>query len=470
MIKQNMKHLNRIFVIVDALLIAAALFCAWYIRIESGLMEVADWVLSFGQYMRPLIFLVPSYLIIYSLFDLYKPRRMKSVLSEIINLIKANTIGILLFLGYLYIANEIHYSRIVLLLFYFFSLLMDMIERLVIRYILRRIRKKNKNLKHIVLVGYSDLALEYSKKLYANNHWGYNIKGVFDDDIKRSYVSLNKKSVPLLGSLKDLGAYIESNDLDEVVVTLSLDKYSHLAEVVDTCERRGVFTRIVPDYYKIIPAKPYVEDLDGLPVISLRMIPLNDIMKKGAKRAFDIIVSLLGTIVLSPMFLLIVVLIKLESKEPVLYKQIRVGLNRREFSMYKFRSMVAQNEDDEKECWTRKNDPRVTKVGAFIRRTSLDEFPQLINVIKGDMSLVGPRPERPQFVEKYKEEIPKYMVKHQVRPGMTGWAQVHGLRGDTSIKKRIEYDLYYIENWSYKMEIKIFFMTFLKGFINKNAY
>jgi len=470
MIKQNMKHINRIFIAFDGVLVGIALFIAWYIRIESGLMEVAESVLSFESYMKPLIFLVPVYLIAYSFFNLYRPYRIKSLYDEFSNLFKANTVGILVFLAYLYIFNEIHYSRKVLVLFYLIIMVFDVTERLLVRYTLRQFRKGNKNIKHIVMVGFSALALEYSKRLRNNKHWGYEIKGLFDDDVKREYVSLYKSSVRILGTVDDLSDYINANELDEVIITLPLEKYKDLERIVSICEKHGVYTRIIPDYYKVIPAKPYIEEIDGLPIISLRMIPLNDILKKSLKRAIDIIVSMLGLVILSPFFLIISVMIRMESKGPIIFKQVRVGLNRREFVMYKFRSMNTQDEDDEKNKWTVKDDPRVTKVGSFIRRTSIDEFPQLVNVLKGDMSLVGPRPERPQFVEKYKEEIPKYMVKHQVRPGMTGWAQIHGLRGDTSIEKRIEYDLYYIENWNLKMELKIYIYTFLKGFVNDNAY
>ena len=188
------------------------------------------------------------------------------------------------------------------------------------------------------------------------------------------------------------------------------------------------------------------------------------------KRAFDIVASAAILIMLSPLFLLVALLIRLDSKGPVFFYQNRVGKRGRLFKMYKFRSMEVQPESEEKKAWTVKNDPRVTPIGKFMRHTSIDELPQLFNILKGNMSLVGPRPERPFFVEKFREEIPRYMVKHQVRPGLTGWAQVNGYRGDTSIRKRIEYDLYYIENWSIGLDIKIIFLTFFKGFINKNAY
>lgn len=208
----------------------------------------------------------------------------------------------------------------------------------------------------------------------------------------------------------------------------------------------------------------------GLPVINIRYVPLTNTLNWYAKRGIDVIGSLTGIILSSPIMLLVALAVRFTSRGPVIFKQERVGLHNKTFNMYKFRTMELQRPSAEQKAWTIKDDPRVTKVGKFLRKTSLDELPQLFNILMGEMSLVGPRPERPQFVEKFKEEIPRYMIKHQVRPGLTGWAQINGYRGDTSIRKRIEYDLFYIENWTMSMDIKIMFLTIFKGFINKNAY
>ena len=258
--------------------------------------------------------------------------------------------------------------------------------------------------------------------------------------------------------------------MDEIAITLSIGDYGCLEQLVAESEKSGVHTKFIPDYNGIIPTKPYTEDLQGLPVINIRRVPLNDLLNATVKRMVDIFGAVVALILFSPIMLVTAGLIKLTSPGPLIYKQERVGLHNRPFSMYKFRSMEVQEPDKEKGKWTTPHDPRVTPVGRFIRKTSIDEMPQLINVLMGDMSLVGPRPERPFFVEKFKEEIPRYMIKHQVRPGMTGWAQVNGYRGDTSIAKRIEHDLYYIENWTLGFDFKILFLTFFKGFINKNAY
>ena len=263
---------------------------------------------------------------------------------------------------------------------------------------------------------------------------------------------------------------LPENRLDEIAITLGLNEYFRLEEIVALCEKSGVHTKFIPDYNNIIPTKPYTEDILGLPVINIRYVPLSNTFPAAVKRLMDIAGSLVCIVLFSPVMLVSAIVIKLTSPGPLIFRQERVGLHNRPFQMYKFRSMVVQSEQAEKKAWTVKDDPRVTKFGKFMRKTSIDELPQLFNILKGDMSLVGPRPERPFFVEKFQEEIPRYMVKHQVRPGLTGWAQVNGYRGDTSIRKRIEYDLYYIENWSIGLDIKILFLTVFRGFVNKNAY
>ena len=293
------------------------------------------------------------------------------------------------------------------------------------------------------------------------------MQGILDDNIARGTIY---KGVKVIGSIGNLEYILPQNKLDEIAITLGLEEYYKLSKIVAECEKSGVHTKFIPDYGNIIPTRPYTEDLLGLPVINIRYVPLSNTFNALIKRLTDIIGAVVCIIVFSPLMLASAILVKTTSQGPLIFKQERVGLHNKPFKMYKFRTMYVQTEEEEKKGWTQKNDPRVTRVGAILRKTSLDEFPQLFNVLKGDMSLVGPRPERPQYVEKFREEIPRYMIKHQVRPGMTGWAQVNGYRGDTSIQKRIECDLYYIENWTLGLDFKILFLTVFKGFINKNAY
>ena len=417
--------------------------------------------------MSALVFILPAYILLYHAFSLYEPMRMQGRRLVLSNIVKANSLGILITTFILYTIEEGDISRSVLYMFYGICIVASWGARMFIFYSLRKMRKKGLNQKQVVLVGYSRAAEEYIDRIQQNPQWGYVVRGILDDNITAGTMY---KGVKVIGRIANLNVILPENRLFEIAITLGLSEYYRLEEIVALCEKSGVHTKFIPDYNKIIPTKPYTEDILGLPVINIRYVPLSNTFNAMIKRIMDICGSIIGIIVASPIMLVLCALIKLTSPGPLIYRQERVGLHNQTFWMYKFRSMEIQPEAEEKKAWTVKNDPRVTAIGRFMRRTSLDELPQLFNIFKGDMSLVGPRPERPFFVEKFREEIPRYMVKHQVRPGLTGWAQVNGYRGDTSIRKRIECDLYYIENWTVGLDIKIMFMTIFKGFINKNAY
>lgn len=423
--------------------------------------------LPFRIYAAAILPIVLVYLLLYYIFSLYTPKRVQGRRLEMWNIVKANTVGIALILGALYLIKMMHFSRELLAIFYFVNILLETGLRNLIRYFLRSMRKNGYNLKHILLVGYSHAAEEYIDRIIANPQWGYKIRGILDDHIE---AGTEYKGVKVLGRIANLMVILPQNRLDEIAITLGLNEYYRLEEIVALCEKSGVHTKFIPDYNRVIPTKPYTEDILGLPVINIRHVPLTNTYYAFLKRTMDIVGSICAIILFSPVMFFSVIMIKLTSPGPLIFKQERVGLHNQPFMMYKFRSMEVQAPEKEKTRWTVKDDPRVTGFGKFMRKTSIDELPQLFNVLKGEMSLVGPRPERPFFVEKFKEEIPRYMIKHQVRPGITGWAQVNGYRGNTSIRKRIEYDLYYIENWTLGLDIKILFLTVFKGFINKNAY
>lgn len=472
MIKDNQQHFNRLHVLIDAVVIALAYLFAWWLKFESGILDRAQGALPFSFYMRALIVIVPGYLMLYYAFNLYTAKRVQGRRLELSNIVMANTVGLLLFFTIVYNLqsyNAIYknFSREMFFYFYACNIVFEECVRLLIRHFLRDIRKKGYNLKHILLVGYSRATEQYIDRIYQNPQWGYNIRGILDDNIARGTAY---KGVKVIGSIGNLNYILPQNSLDEIAITLGLDEYYKLEKIVAECEKSGVHTKFIPDYGNIIPTRPYTEDLLGLPVVNIRYVPLTNTFHAFLKRCVDIVGSIACIIIFSPVMLFSAILVKTTSKGPLIFKQERVGLHNKPFQMYKFRTMYVQTEEEEQKGWTTKNDPRITKCGGFLRKTSLDEFPQLFNVLKGDMSLVGPRPERPQYVEKFREEIPRYMIKHQVRPGMTGWAQVNGYRGDTSIRKRIEHDLYYIENWTLGLDIKILFLTVFKGFINKNAY
>ena len=471
MIKDNQKKLNQLHVLLDALTMVLAYALSWYMTIQAPVFPEDHGVLPPAVYFTALVPMVPAYLLLYWIFKLYEPKRTMSKRAEFGHIFQANVAGLLALTSLLFAGRKSgyfgHFSTRMLAAFFLANVLLLTVERFGIRFILSRMRKKGFNQKHIILVGFTDVSDRFIDTCRRNPDWGYHIYGIVDD---LTATGASYRGIQVIGKISDLASLLESNTIDEIIITLPLAAYAKLGGIVSVCEKSGVHTKFIPDYLNVIHSKPVSEDMDGLPVINIRAVPLTDPVKAGVKRTMDIFGALVGIILFSPVMLTVAILIKLGSPGPVIFRQERVGLHNHPFMMYKFRSMVEQKPEEEKKGWTTKNDPRVTRVGRFIRRTSIDEFPQFFNVLKGDMSLVGPRPERTQFVEMFREEIPRYMVKHQVRPGMTGWAQVNGLRGDTSIYERVKYDLWYIENWTLGLDIRILFMTVFKGFVNKNAY
>ena len=461
MIIDNQKQFSRFHMLIDILVISFSYVLAWAIRFVGPFANTAVRAKSFRDFMLLLLLIIPGYLLLYQAFSLYTPLRMQGRRLVLSNVIQANTLGLLIIIAILYVIEEHDYSRLTFFIFYVINVILECGFRMTVFYILRNLRKKGYNQKQVLLVGYSRAAGEYIERIKENPQWGYVVRGILDDNVP---AGTEYRGVKVLGRIANLMVILPNSNLDEIAITLGLNEYYRLEEIV------GLHTKFIPDYNNIIPTKPYTEDIQGLPVINIRYVPLSNTFNAMVKRAMDVVGALIALVLASPVMLVVSVLIKLTSRGPLIYKQERVGLHNKTFRMYKFRSMEMQSPEKEKKAWTVKDDPRVTGIGRFMRRTSIDELPQLINILKGDMSLVGPRPERPFFVEKFREEIPRYMVKHQVRPGLTGWAQVNGYRGDTSIRKRIEYDLYYIENWTVGLDIKIILMTFFKGFINKNAY
>lgn len=425
---------------------------------------------------------MPLYLVLYHFFDLYQPQRTRNIKSEVEGIIKANFVGLLILISLLFILHLNDYSRFVLALFVTFSITFSITERLTIKQSLRLMRSMGYNLKHILIIGAGPLGKKFAKRIEENPYVGYKIIGFLDDHIEKNHKIADSQ---VIGKIKDLEDLILINTIDNIFITLSTNQYNIL-DIIDTCEKHGVKAKIIPDFSKyfpsenyedlinnialILPSQPYLNMIDDIPIVDVRYVPLDNTFKKTQKRIFDVTLATLAIIFLSPIMVFTIIMVKITSPGPIIFKQERLGYNKQKFIMYKFRSMKVQDKEIEDSRWTNKNDPRRTKFGSFIRKTSIDEFPQFFNVLKGEMSLIGPRPERPIFVEKFREEIPQYMIKHYVRPGMSGWAQVNGWRGNTSIKKRVEYDIYYVENWSMYLDIKIFIMTFINGFTNKNAY
>lgn len=466
MIKENQRALNVLLVIIDVLVISLSLLCSIWLRFKSTLFAPGGH-LGFYSYLLFLVFaVIPVYLILYFAFGLYKPRRTyKNIFSEATQLIKVNIVAFFTLVSILFIINQPDFSRIMLFLMAIIGTFFGIIERFAIRSVLKNLRVNHKNLKHILIVGDNDLAFSFAHKIRENPYLGFVVSGFLG---RSEHVGEEIEGSTVIGAFKDLDHVLENNRYDRVVLAIPLKYYYKINELVESCEKVGIKAEIIPDYIRYFPAQPSVDMIEDIPIINIRYVPLDDNFNKFLKYTSDYVISIIAIIITSPIMIITAIAIKITSPGPIIFKQERMGYNGEIFKMYKFRSMKVQDPSEEKSEWTTPDDPRKTRVGDFIRKTSIDELPQFFNVLKGDMSVVGPRPERPYFVEQFKETIPKYMVKHQVKPGLTGWAQIHGCRGDTSIKKRIEYDIEYVENWHMGLDLAIMIKTALKK--NPNAY
>jgi exopolysaccharide biosynthesis polyprenyl glycosylphosphotransferase len=334
-------------------------------------------------------------------------------------------------------------------------------------YFMKKRYAKGMNLKSVLIVGAGDMGISVAEKLFQYKDLGFVVKGFLDDERSAGEVVDVNGGISVLGPLSELEPILEKDDVSDVYVALDLDNYGKILETLKVVNKYVVNVRLIPDLFQLLTLKARIEDLDGFPVISVDEPPLRGMLLL-AKRMIDIVVSATILLLFSPFLLLIGLLIKLTSKGPVLYHQERMGLDGKKFIMHKFRTMFCDAESQTGPVMCAPDDPRITKIGKFLRKFSLDEIPQLVNVLKGEMSLVGPRPERPVFVKEFREQIPKYMLRHKVKSGVTGWAQVHGLRQDTPIDKRLDYDFYYIQNWSLSLDLKILWKTLRKGFIDRN--
>ncbi|AMK16113.1 undecaprenyl-phosphate glucose phosphotransferase [Methanobrevibacter olleyae] len=467
MIKENQRILNAILVIIDIFVILFSLVFAYFVRFKTTLFGPLGESLPFSAYLIfTVVCIIPTYLLLYYFFGLYKPFRNKSsIFSGAEDIIKSDMMAFIILVAILFVIKQPDFSRIMLFLLSLFGMIFAIIERALVVLVLRFMRINNHNLKHMLIIGDNELAFNFAHKIKSKTFLGYNIAGFLG---REEHLGNTFEGIKFIGTFNDLPKILKTNKFDRVVIAIPLKYYYHLNEIVDACEEEGIKAEIIPDYYEYLPAKPSVDMLDDLPIINIRYVPLDDAFNKFKKIVSDYFVAIIAIIITSPIMLITAIAIKIESPGPIIFKQERIGYNGNPFMMYKFRSMRVQDETDEKSQWTIEDDPRKTKVGAFIRKMSIDELPQFFNVLKREMSVVGPRPERPFFVEKFKKTIPKYMVKHQVRPGLTGLAQVNGYRGNTSIEKRIEYDIRYVENWRLLLDIQIMFKTVFK--IKDNAY
>ncbi len=447
MLRQNALILNTAKVLLDVLVVLSSFVLSFFLRFEAGLFAFVPH-LPKERYMALLLVAIPAFVICQYVLKMYSSARRTSVLKEIYNCFKSAVVMGAVIIGGIFILKLADFARSFVILFSVASACFVGLGRGILRLILRIFREKGFNVRYVVVVGNTDYAKKYQEAILKHKEMGYKIFDVLKEP-----------------DSEKLEKILSENIIDEAVIAIDVEEYKVLGKILAICEKCGVKSAIVPSYVNYVPSKPQIDEIDGIPLINTRYIPLDNIFYAFIKHLFDFFASLVMLILLSPVMAICAVAVKMSSEGEILFKQKRVGFGGEEFTIYKFRTMKQGGKTD---GWTVENDPRRTKVGEFLRKTNLDELPQLFNVLKGEMSLIGPRPEQVGYVKQFKEEIPKYMIKHRVRPGLTGWAQVNGLRGDTSIEERIKKDIYYIENWSIWFDIKILFMTVFGK--NKNAY
>ncbi len=452
-----------LYLVGDVAATAVALFLAFWLRFEIQVLPVTKGIPPIAPYLRLIWVTSILWPVVFYFQGLYHLRRSRSRVEEGLKIVVAVALATVILAAGLTFYREFSYSRLVLVIFGVVDVVLVVLERWAVAAALRRVRRSGGNLQRVLVVGAGELGRQVVERLEEHQEYGFRVVGFLDDDPGKQKRSI--LSVPVLGTTRDLEAVVPEHQVDQVVLALPLSAHHRTVQLIRRAGQLLVEVKVVPDLLQYYVLRAGVEDLDGLPVINLTHLPLagwNDLVK----RAFDILAASALLLATAWLFPILAWLIRREDGGPILYSQARMSLDGRSFHMWKFRSMRVDAESDGNPHWTRNRDSRVTRIGAFLRRTNLDELPQLVNVLRGDMSLVGPRPERPEFVERFRERYPEYMARHRVRAGLTGWAQVNGLRGDTSIRRRIVHDLYYIENWSLALDLKILWLTLrtaLKG-------
>jgi exopolysaccharide biosynthesis polyprenyl glycosylphosphotransferase len=472
-----------LFVLSDAVSVLFSFFYSYLFRFYAYIIPVdpGKGIPPLRQYVVVFPLFLVTHLLIFYFQGFYRTRLQRAKIDDFLaiclNAILTIAIDVFGIMSYLYSYSQgprplfrvtFKISHGFLAVYFIVVIFMITFLRNQIYFSMKRRYARGLNLQNVLVVGAGEMGRAVAQKILVYKDLGFRLKGFLDDDRPVGDKVDVDGSAEVLGRLEDLGPILEKGDISEVFVALDLNNYGKILDTIKVTNRYVVNVRLIPDVFQLLTLKANIQDLDGFPVISIDDVALRG-GKSVIKRVIDVIVSSLGLVILSPVFLLVAVLIKLTSRGPVFYRQERMGLDGRRFRMIKFRTMVCDAEEESGPVMSRAGDPRTTKVGRLLRKLSLDEFPQLINVLKGEMSLIGPRPERPEFVKEFAGQIPNYMLRHKVKCGITGWAQVHGLRQDTPIDKRIEYDFYYIQNWSLGLDLKIIWMTLRKGFLDRSV-
>jgi Undecaprenyl-phosphate glucose phosphotransferase len=465
-----------LYIVTDALLAVWAFILAFGIRFESGLIPVTRGYPPIEQYLHIVPFVAVLTPLAFQLQGVYRLRRGRSRVDDffavLIGSILAVVFGIVstLYVSVYYVSAEekaqgaYEVSQVVWGLFLVLNVLFTYFSREAVRELLERRWRAGVGLKRILIAGAGDLGRMVADRVLQHREFGFQVIGFVDDRAGGDHIGY--RGLPLLGTLAEVGDIAQRERIDHLYVALPLEEHTKLLDLVEITSRECIDVKVVPDLLQFITLRARLEDLDGLPIININDVPLQG-FNAWLKRVIDIGLSAAALLVLAIPLAVIAALVRLTSGGSIFYAQERMGLDGKGFTVYKFRSMYEGAESGTGPVWAREDDPRATPVGRWLRKLDLDELPQFWNVLRGDMSIVGPRPERPFFVEQFKHRIPQYMLRHKVKAGITGWAQVNGWRGNTSLEKRIEYDLYYIENWSVTLDLKIMWLTVFRGLFQR---
>ena len=455
MLYRHSEVFRSLLMLSDLAIVAVAWLGAYGLRFYTGLPTPLG-VPEFGEYLTALVAILPLFLFLYRSHGLYDPRRTGSLLQEVGLILRATALAVVFVVAIGFFLRSYYYSRTVVVMFAAVSAFSTILLRGGVRLALRSLRRRGYNLRYVIVVGSGQLAEEIIGRIHGHPEAGLRVRGVLGD----AAMPLSRKvaGVPVIGDYGSLKQQVAGKRVDQVFLALDRDESDALEKVLADLDDEMVSVKLVPDLLHVMTLRSSVDDLDGLPIINLRDSPLEG-WAAVQKRVFDLAIAVPGLVLASPLVLAISLLVRSTSRGPAFYIQERMGLDGRLFRMAKFRTMSVNAETETGPVWAAPADQRRTRVGGWLRRFSLDELPQLWNVIRGDMSLVGPRPERPVFIEEFRREIPGYMLRHKVKAGMSGWAQVHGWRGNTSLHERVEHDIYYIQNWSLGLDLRILLLT-----------
>jgi Undecaprenyl-phosphate glucose phosphotransferase len=477
------KRYNRLLVlfhiVTDALLAVSAFMLAYVLRFSAGLIPITKGVPPLKQYVNVLPFVAVLVPLGFHLQGLYRLRRGRSRVDDFFAVFVGSILAVVFgIVATLYVQayfasstakslGAFEVSQLAWAIFLVFNTILAFASRELVREALERRWRAGVGLKRILIAGAGELGRLVAEKILEHRELGYQIVGFVDDRAAGDH--LGYRGLPLLGTLAEAAEIARRESIDHLYVALPPEQHVRMLELIEDTSREVLDVKVVPDLLQVIALRARLEDLDGVPVININDVPLQG-FNSVVKRMIDIVISSAALVVLTAPFAIIAALVRLTSRGPVFYRQERMGLDGKPFMIHKFRSMYDDAEFETGPVFAREDDPRRTPLGKVLRRSNIDELPQFWNVLKGEMSIVGPRPERPLFVEQFKDRIPQYMLRHKVKAGITGWAQVNGWRGNTSIEKRIEYDLYYIENWSVRLDLKIMWLTLVRGFFQRHAY